>query len=157
MDRSVRVFVFLLFAAAAALLAGGWAAVSTGHDVYSLGKLDTAEVANIRAVIAAARDAADELGLLPDPKSKDKYDGCSAKVSFVDDKGAWLCVRVDRRTATLALIQIDVGFFGSQSTARLFLARMRRHLPGAEPRGQVDESETTNSDMLFRGLGFGVW
>ena len=102
-------------------------AVSTGTDVYQLGKLDTAELAGFHAAVGAARRAAAELCLVPRGSECRKRGG--VLLSFADTQGAGLKVLVEPRTASLVRVRVDVGWFGSEPTARLFLSRMRAHLP----------------------------
>jgi len=101
-------------------------AVSTGTDLYRLGKLDTAEMSHFEETVEAVRQSAQDLSLRTTGR-KDKEG--SAEFAFADDKNASIKVRLDRRTQTLVRIRIDVGFLGSEVTARLFLARLRAHLP----------------------------
>jgi hypothetical protein len=102
-------------------------AVSTGSEIYQLGKLDTAEMASFEDAVLATRAAASDLGLKV--KAKEQRKGDSLHFAFVDDKGAKVKVRLQRRTATLVRARVDVGWFGSETTARLYLSRIRAHLP----------------------------
>ena len=102
-------------------------AVSTGNDIYQLGKLDTAEMARFNDAVPAARRAAAELCLEAQGSERRKRGGLL--LSFADAKGAGLKVLVERRTDMLTRVRVDVGWFGSEPTARLFLSRMRAHLP----------------------------
>jgi hypothetical protein len=102
-------------------------AVSAGADIYGMGKLTTSEMSHFDATTQAARRAAADLCLTPTKEERRK--GGVALLEFKDDKGASVTVRIEPRTAMLVNVRIDVGWFGSQPTARLFLARMRTHLP----------------------------
>lgn len=106
-------------------------AISTGKEVYGLGKLDAAEMARLDQTVAATHQAADDLGLQfkPDPKARPK-DPSIVELPFTDDKGSHVKVTVERRAERLVRVRVDVGFFGSEVTARLFLARLRTRLPG---------------------------
>jgi hypothetical protein len=117
-------------------------AISTGKEVYGLGKLDAAEMARLDQALVATHQAADDLGLTfkPDPKAHQK-DPSIVDLPFADDKGACVKVRIERRAERLVRIRVDVGWFGSEVTAHLFLTRMRAHLP---PSGQ--ESPKSNQD-----------
>lgn len=105
-------------------------AISTGQEVYGLGKLDAAEMARLDQAVAASHQAADDLGLTfkPDPKAHQK-DASIIELPFVDDKGSRVMVRLERRAERLVRIRVDVGLFGSEVTAHLFLTRIRAHLP----------------------------
>ena len=106
-------------------------AVSTGTDIYQMGKLETAEMAPFERATEAARRAADDLCLADKGSERRKRGGLM--LHYADAKGAGLKVLIEPRTATLVRVRIDVGWFGSEPTARLFLARMRAHLPETEP------------------------
>ena len=106
-------------------------AVSTGKDVYGLGKLDSAEMADFEQTISAAQFAAAEIGLTPkfDPNFHPEKDRSIMLLLFVDDKRSEVRVQIERRAWRLVRIRIDVGLFGSEVTARLVLDRLRAHLP----------------------------
>jgi hypothetical protein len=104
-------------------------AFATGNDIYQLGKIDTAEMARYDQALSATRAAAADLHLATKLDRQDP-DGTS-DLSFEDDKGAPVGVHVEPRAETLVRIRVDVGFFGSEPTARLFLGRLRTHLPTA--------------------------
>ena len=114
-------------------------AVSTGAEVYSLGKLDSANEARFDEWIGAVRAAATDLHLKI-AKESDKRKG-EWRCTLVDERKAKIKVFVQRRTETLCRTRIDVGWFGSEPTARLLLARVRLHedptSPGALPPGMV--------------------
>jgi hypothetical protein len=124
----------LTLATLGTLAGAAGSAVSTGHEVYSLGKLDAAELARLDQAVLATHQAADELGLTfkPNPREHQK-DSSIVQLPFVDDKGSRLTVRIDRRAEQFVLVRVDVGWFGSQVTAELFLTRLRAHLPRPNP------------------------
>jgi len=105
-------------------------AVSTGREIFTLGKLDDAEIAGYPETLEATRRAAAELHLSPKPE---KLKPWAAELVFVDEQGATVEVDVERRTGTLVRVRIDVGLFGSEVTARLFLTRLRLYLPPVNP------------------------
>src|SRR6478752_7461966 len=132
-------------AAAVILFAGGCAAISiatvgtvaglaastvdTGADLYKMGKLDAADLATFDDVVAATKAAAKEMGLAL--KGLFATPPGYYRLIYVDDRGGQGTVTIQRRTATLTHTRIDVGLFGSEPVARLFLARVRGHLTGA--------------------------
>jgi hypothetical protein len=117
-------------------------AVSTGREIFTLGKLDTAEMADYPDAVAATRLAAADLWLKP--KGPEKLKDGSADLTFVDEKGATVEVEVQRRTEMLVRIRVSVGLFGSEVTARLFLTRLELHLtPVKPPRRQIPSSDAT--------------
>jgi hypothetical protein len=132
----------LTLATLGTLAGAAGSAISTGREVYGLGKLDAAEMARLDQALVATHQAADDLGLTfkPDPKAHQK-DPSIVELPFVDDKGASVKVRIERRAERLVRIRVDVGWFGSEVTAHLFLTRMRTHLP---PSGQ--ESPKSSQD-----------
>src|SRR5207237_6838682 len=117
----------LPLAAVGAALEATSSAVSTGNDIYRLGKLDTAEMASPDDAVDAAHEAAAELSLRLRCAERKKHD--VRRLTFADARCATLKVDVEPRTANLVRLRVNVGWFGDQSTARLFLARMRAHLP----------------------------
>jgi len=138
-----------LFLAAALLGSGGCAAiplsslsslsnlgsssVTVGRDTYSFGKLHSAELAEFWSAEDAARMAARDLGLHRSQSAVLSEDGSQLDMQFVDDKGATIGVRIERRTPKLLFLREDVGFiasfFGAEVTDRLFLLHLRQHLP----------------------------
>jgi hypothetical protein len=54
-------------------------------------------------------------------------------------------VDVQARTARLVRLRVDVGWFGSQQTARLLLARLRAHLPRTQPAGTMPADDHTGA------------
>ncbi len=107
-------------------------AVSTGADVYNLGKLDTAELVPLEGLHQAVHKVADEMGLKH--VEEQSRDG-SIHFSFGDDREGMVRVTLESRTPTLSRIRINVGVFGNEPTARLFLQRIRANLetPGGQP------------------------
>jgi hypothetical protein len=98
-------------------------AVSTGADVYRMGKLDAADEARFDEWVAAVRAAAAELDL---KLAKETNDGKGVwRCTLTDERNSKVRVSVERRTRALCRTRIDVGWFGSESTARLILARVR--------------------------------
>jgi hypothetical protein len=116
--------------------------VSTGSDLYKMGKLDTAELARVDEFVAAAHRAAYDLRL-----ARTGYTTSPGitTIWFKDDRGANVKVIVERRTETLTRCRIDVGLYGSEVTARLFLARLRAHLP-PPPLGPTTRPVGVHSD-----------
>src|SRR3954470_8936210 len=127
--------------ATAGTLAGiAASAVSTGADVYRMGKLDSADEARFDQWIAAIRAAGADLNL---KVQKWSDDGKGVwRCTFADDRKATISVAVERRTETLCRTRIDVGIFGSEPTARLILIRMRVH---ASPAGMKTGNDPTTA------------
>jgi len=157
---SLLVLLLLLPGCAAASLASlgtlaGMAAtvVTTGADVYHLGKLDSVELAREDEVITAVRQTAEELHLASVREtweSDHKW-----YVLLVDDENSTIGITVEGRTATMTRARINVGVFGSEPSARLILLRLREHLPMAPsmhptthalPEGVKDPREPTSDD-----------
>ena len=120
----------LPLAALGTLAGSAGSAISTGREVYELGKLDAAEMVRFDQAVLAAQQAADDLGLQfkPFPTSTGK-DQSIMILPFQDEKGSRVKVRLERRAERLVLVRVDVGWFGSEVTAHLFLTRIRAHLP----------------------------
>lgn len=136
----------LTLATLGSILGTAGSAASAGADVYNLGKLDAAEMARLDQVMLATHQAADDLTLQfkPDPKAKQK-DPAIVEMPFIDDKKDKINVRLERRAERLVWIRIDVGWFGSEVTAHLFLERLRAHLPKeARPRSKESNDEESS-------------
>jgi hypothetical protein len=119
-------------ASAGAMVGLAASAVSTGADVYRLGKLDAADEARFDDWITAVRAAADDLHLKVMKESRNNEKG-EWRCTLADDRKAKIKVFVQRRTKTLCRTRIDVGWFGSEPTARLILARVRVHEDPTSP------------------------
>ena len=125
--------------------------ISTGAEVYRLGKLDAVEMDTFEDATAAVRLAASdlELKIVEDEKKKGK-DEWSFELS--DDVKNTLSVRVQQRTDRLAAIRVDVGIFGSEPTAHLVLARIRTHLPSlAQGLRSIPATRSTDERMKEPG------
>lgn len=147
MLTTVRLILCFACAATAAVGAGGCttaavvsagtvaglaaSAVSTGAEVYRLGKLDSADEARFDEWIDAVRIAADDLHLQI-AKESDERKG-EWRCTLVDERKSKIKVTVQRRTETLCRTRIDVGWFGSEPTARLLLAQVRLYIEPEEP------------------------
>jgi len=152
---SVRLLLWLAFTLMTATGAGGCAtatvasagamvglaasAVSTGADVYQMGKLSSADQARFDDWIADIRAAADDLHLKVVKESLNNEKG-EWRCTLADDQKAKIKVFVQRRTETLCRTKIDVGLFGSEPTARLILARIRFREDPMSPKGGRDPS-----------------
>lgn len=101
--------------------------VTTGADVYHLGKLDSVDMGHQDEMITAVRRAADELSLTIYAETWE-----SDHVWYVqlkDDHDSKFGVTIDGRTNNMCRVRINVGIFGSEPTAKLFLIRLRENLP----------------------------
>ena len=131
-------------------------AVSTGADVYHLGKLDSVELAKQIDLVDAIRQTAADLHLDITREQHDKKGKWSLRLT--DEWGTTIDISVERRTETMSRTRINVGLFGSEPTARLLMLRIREHLPLApaiharptttpawpeDPRGQGDDDTAT--------------
>lgn len=123
----------LPLAALGTVLGVGASAVSTGASVYSLGKLNSAELASADQVRHAAEHAADELDLHVVDGAFDAS-GLDYAMHLVDRSGGKVEIIVQERSARLTRLRVDVGLFGNEPTARLILERVRARLPAASTR-----------------------
>ena len=115
--------------AAGAALEAASSAVSTGTDVYRLGKLDTAVLASYDDSRAAVRQAAANFRL---KIVRDEQEGKHTNIwnfRLADDYKETVDVRIEQRSGMLCLLRVDVGWFGSQPTAQLIIDKIRSHLP----------------------------
>ena len=102
--------------------------VSTGADVYSMGKLDSVHLATLDEEIAAVQQAARDLALTIE--QQELYQPGRWRCTIADDRSSRFRVYVERRTQRLCRTRIDVGVLGSEPTARLFLTRLRMAIHG---------------------------
>jgi len=98
-------------------------AASAGSAVYARGKLEAAWLGHFDLVVGAAEEACGDMGFYMVSSQGDLGKGVWKMVA-VDDQGDKISVRVTRQTAKLTEFQINVGLWGKQSTARLYLKRM---------------------------------
>ncbi len=127
-------------------------ALSTGADVYHLGKLDSVEMARMPDLISSMHSTAKDLHLAIDREEHDKSEW---SMRLTDEQGSTIDITLERRTETMCRCRINVGLFGSEPTARLILIRLREYLPLApvvhekpttqsawpeDPRGPLDDS-----------------
>jgi hypothetical protein len=131
-------------------------AVSTGADVYHLGKLDSVEMAKEAEMNDALHRMVTDLGLHIVLK---QHEGTEWYYRLDDDQGTTTGVTLDRLTPTMSSCRINVGLFGSEPRAKLMLFRIRAHLPlpperlqrrvatqpswPTDPRGPVDDVDRT--------------
>lgn len=106
-----------------AMLASAASAASSGSAVYKQGKLNASWLAPFNIVVAAGEGAFNEMGMTVKKSAGDDSKGTWTIVA-VDDDNDKITLKVVRATPTLTEFQIDVGWFGRESTARLMLKRM---------------------------------
>lgn len=105
--------------------------ISTGADVYRLGKLDAADMVEFNDWVAAIHRAVRDLHLKME--KEEEYKEGKWRCTLADDQDTHTRIYVERRTAMLCWTRIDVGVLGSETTAKLLLARIRQHAPTPPP------------------------
>lgn len=103
-------------------------AASTGADVYKLGKLESALFCNARDCHVAVLATAVDLGLLVKSDSLSTKEGIVYEMALLDDLKSQVGIRIEQRSSKITLCRVDVGFFGSEPTAKLVIERIRVHL-----------------------------
>ncbi|MEO1236487.1 MAG: DUF3568 family protein [Planctomycetota bacterium] len=106
-----------------AVLGAAASAASTGSAVFKQGKLDASWMGPFDLVVAAGEVAVGDLGLLITETRGDPVEG-EWRIVAVDEHGEPIKITVRRQSASLTEFQIDVGWFGRETTARLVLKRM---------------------------------
>ncbi|MEM9882295.1 MAG: DUF3568 family protein [Planctomycetota bacterium] len=106
-----------------AVLGAAASAASTGSAVVKQGKLDASWMGSFDLVVAAGEAAVGDLGLVIIRSDGDAAAGHWTITALDQDKEK-IIVTVDRKSVALTEFRIDVGWFGSESTARLVLKRM---------------------------------
>lgn len=127
-------------ATAGTLLGSTGAAISAGGDVYNLGKLDFSVMATFDECRPAALGAIADLGL----HIQATEFVCKGKDEIVfkvqDDRRKAIDISIDRRTGKLCQCRVDVGFFGSEPTAKLIVDRFRDHLAKSKGAAVVEST-----------------
>ncbi|MEM8737724.1 MAG: DUF3568 family protein [Planctomycetota bacterium] len=106
-----------------AVLGAAASAASSGSAVFKQGKLNASWMGEFEDVIAAGEHAVYDLGLRPTHSLGDPDKGVW-KIIARDEHRDTLKIDIRRQTPRLTEFQIDVGWFGRESTARLVLKRM---------------------------------
>lgn len=116
-------------------------ATRAGAAVVQGGKVDGAVLAPPSAVRLAVAAALEDAGLTlrDDARPPDE------RTTFVgeDDRGSVVKVRLRGRTERLTRIQVDVGWFGHDATARLVALRIHHHLRRL---GHATDQDATDQD-----------
>jgi len=108
-------------------------AASTGSDVYKLGKLDAVLYASATDCHRGVIQTAKEMGLMivTDDHVNPREDVW--EMTLHDEKKSPVGIHIERRTAVMSRVRIDVGIFGSEPTTRLFMQQLRINLHLAPP------------------------
>ncbi|MDY7107365.1 MAG: DUF3568 family protein [Planctomycetota bacterium] len=121
-------------------------AAGTGSAVFSAGKLKAVGMADVESARRAVLIAADETSLTVEEVTSSRIG--RYRIVLKDDRNARVWVYLDQRTPTLTRLQVNVGLFGSEPTARLLLTRIGLAL-GAHLAD--DEAESGSDDTKERG------
>ena len=106
-----------------AMIGAAASAASQGSAVYKSGKLNVAWMGNFNQVVTAGEIAANDLGLLI-VSTTGNAEGGHWETKLRTRDGDKIEIRTTRKTPQLIQFQIDVGWFGQESVARLVLKRM---------------------------------
>lgn len=106
-----------------AMLGAAASAASTGSAVYKQGKLNASWLAPFDLVVAAGEAGFKDMGMTIEKSKGDKEKGAWTIVAVNSDNDK-IKLTVDRKSPRLTQFQIDMGWFGSEPTARLLLKRM---------------------------------
>lgn len=92
----------------------GSSAGQAGVSRYETGRVKSLELARYEDVVEATRRAGEAISL---ELQKESTDTDRTTLSYIDGKNEKVKVLIERRTATLTYVQIDVGLFGSKGLA----------------------------------------
>ncbi len=92
----------------------GSSAGQAGVSRYETGRVKSLELARYEDVVEATRRAGEAISL---ELQKEATDTDRTTLSYIDGKNEKVKVLIERRTATLTYVQIDVGWFGSKGLA----------------------------------------
>ena len=112
-------------ATAGAVMGLAGSSITTGADVYGMGKLDAADMVAFEEQVAAVRAAAEDLELTLE--KEEAYEPGRWRCTLADDRQTRVRIYLDRRTPRLCRTRVDVGVLGSEPMARLILLRIRTH------------------------------
>jgi hypothetical protein len=84
-------------------------------------KVRSYQIVRYENTVEAAQRAADTLTL--ENQEKDIQEG-RAHLRYMDEKEVVIDILIERHTATLTFIQVDVGFFGPTGMSRLMLLQI---------------------------------
>jgi len=125
-------------------------AAGTGSAVFSAGKLKAVGMVDAESARTAVLIAADELSLTVEEETSprpEKY-----RIVLRDDRNTHVWVNIEQRTPALTRLQVNVGLFGSEPTARLLLARiglaLGAHLADDEADSAFDEPSGSGPDNV---------
>ncbi len=147
------VFLFSCTGLEPAAISAGASAAQTGVTFITRGKARTFELASFDDVVTAVHRAGDKLGMKSgdDPSVREPIDepltaseqarakaeaeaagpngvlentDTRHKVSFYDEHNEWVVVLVERRTPSVTMIQTNVGTFGEEALASLFMRQV---------------------------------
>jgi hypothetical protein len=104
-------------------------AISTGPEVTSAGKVQTAFRAQVEDCRQAVRLAGKDLGLRLVRDRPISDERVRWEFELLDERDSEVDVTVERRSPMLCWCEVDVGIFGSQPTAKLMLQVIISHLP----------------------------
>jgi hypothetical protein len=96
----------------------GSSAGQAGISGYENGKVKSFEIARYEDVVAAARRAGEAISL---ELRREATDVDKTTLNYIGGKNEKVKVLIERRTATLTYIEIDVGFFGSKELALVMI------------------------------------
>ena len=102
---------------------------TTGPEVFSMGKLSTALMADDGEIQKAVRRAGADLHLHLVRDRQEKSYRNIWDFQFQDDRKSKIEVTVEKRAGMLCWLRVNVGIFGSEPTARLIMHRIESHLP----------------------------
>jgi len=175
--RSILIALGLLAAAAGgctglepAVIGASATAAQSGATFFSRGKFRSFELVRFDDAVVAIRAAAEKLSLAKredevtpargsaasqsrqadGDDSAPNIPGVRARIVVRDDRGQSLVIVIERRTATVTVIQIDAGTFGEAGLASLLLSQTFDNL--AEMGAYVDDWNRADP----RGGGAGV-
>lgn len=129
-----------------AVIGAAASAASAGSAVYARGKLQASWLGPFDIVVGAAEEACGDMGLQLMESRGDVTKGVWTIVAMDDHKDK-IVVSVHRQTYQLTEFQIDVGLFGKQATAQLYLKRMINAIDGI-----IDEGDNGAAATILPAL-----
>jgi hypothetical protein len=108
-----------------AAISAGASAAQSGATFFTQGKFSSVELVGFDDAVQAVRMAGEEMSLRLD---EDEAELKRVRLVYEDEQGQSIVVVVERRSATVTQIQADVGTFGENGLASLFMRQMAAQL-----------------------------
>jgi hypothetical protein len=123
-------------AAPVVIASAGTSALQAGTSAYINGELDSAQIAPMATVYAAALDALSDLQF---PLSSSRMISSRAGINAQEVNGRSIRIELTAKSPVVTKINIRVGLVGDQAVSRLLLAEIQARCPAVPTPSPPDE------------------